>query len=151
MLWSAPAAPGKSAPTTSMAAHPTKCSAKICIVGDPFGLRDSSGRDLRALNLRLPRKFSGLRCCRAIIIRRNYLHRYEFRMRIRPEECLPLGLKKTIDDERVPFKSCPARAAGRFATDHSAAGIDGGEDAVGEDDFAAIGNPARIDRAMSLL
>ena len=77
------------------------------------------------------------------------MHRYEFRMRIRPDESLPLGLKKTIDDERVPFDGCPASATGRFASDHGAAGIDRGEDAVGEDDFAAIRNPARIDRAMS--
>jgi hypothetical protein len=70
-------------------------------------------------------------------------------MRIRPGQCLPLGFKKTVDDERIPFESCPARAAGRFAIDHSAAGIDCGEDAVEKDDFAAIRNPARIDRAMS--
>ena len=84
-----------------------------------------------------------------MIIGRNDLHRYEFRMCIRPDESLPLGLKKTIDDERVPFDGCPARATGRFASDHGAAGIDRGKDAVGEDDFAAIRNPARIDRAMS--
>jgi len=132
-----------------MAAHPTKCSAKICIVGDPFGLRDSSGRDLRGLNLRLlPRKLSGLRCCWAIIRRKN-LHHYEFRMRFRPGESLPLGLKKTVDHECTSFESCPASATGSFALDHSAAGIYRGEDAVGEDDFAAIRNPARIDRAMS--
>ena len=70
-------------------------------------------------------------------------------MRIRPGQCLPLGFKKTVDDERIPFGSCPAGAARRFASDHSAAGIDRGEDAVEQDDFAAIRNPARIDRAMS--
>ena len=77
------------------------------------------------------------------------MHCDEFRMRIRPDERLPLGLKKTIDYKRVPFDGCPAGAAGRFTIDHGAAGIDRGKDAIGEDDFAAIRNPARIDRAMS--
>ena len=62
---------------------------------------------------------------------------------------MPLGFKKTVDHDRIPFGSSPPRAAGRFAIDHSAAGIDCGEDAVEKDDFAAIRNPARIDRAMS--
>lgn len=78
------------------------------------------------------------------------MHRHEFRVRIRPGERLPLGFKKTIHHNRVSFGGCSAGAAGRFAIDHGAAGIDRGEDAVvGEDDFAAIRNPARIDRAMS--
>ena len=132
-----------------MAAHPTKCSAKIGIIGDPLGLRYSSGRDLCGLNLRLlPRKLSGLRCCWAIIRRKN-LHHYEFRMRFRPGQSLPLGFKKTIDHECTSLESCPASATGSFTLDHSAAGIDRGEDAVREDDFAAIRNPARVDRAMS--
>src|ERR1700730_19020856 len=122
-----------------MAAHPTKCSAKISIVGDPFGLRDISGRNLCALSLRLlPRKLSGLRHCRAIVVRRNNLHRYEFRMRIRPGESLPLGLKKTVDHECTSFEGCPASATGRFASDHSTAGIDRSEDAVGVEDVAAM-------------
>ena len=62
---------------------------------------------------------------------------------------MPFGFKKTVDDERIPFGGGPACAAGRFAIDHSAAGIDCGVDAVKQDDLAAIGNPTRIDRAMS--
>src|SRR5438045_3650084 len=70
-------------------------------------------------------------------------------MRIRPGECLSFGFKKTVDDERIPFGGGPASAARCLATDHSAAGIDCGIDAVEQDHFAAIRNPTRIDRAMS--
>ena len=62
---------------------------------------------------------------------------------------MPLRFKKAVDDERIPFGSGPARAAGRFATDHSATGIDRREDAIGQEDFAAIRNPAWIDCTVS--
>jgi hypothetical protein len=70
-------------------------------------------------------------------------------MRVRPGQSLPLGFKKTVDDERIPFGRGPASAAGRLATDDSSAGIHRGEDPVNQDDFAAVRNPALIDRAMS--
>jgi hypothetical protein len=70
-------------------------------------------------------------------------------MRIRPGQSLPLGFKKTVDDERIPFGRGPASAAGRLATDDSSAGVHRGKDAVNQDDFAAVRNPALIDRAMS--
>jgi len=62
---------------------------------------------------------------------------------------LPFGLKKTIHDDRISLGNRAARAARRFAISDSHAGIDRGEDTVGEDHFAAVRNPARIDRAMS--
>src|SRR5438034_119653 len=60
----------------------------------------------------------------------------------------PLGIAPTIClvCGTVPAATCAARC---FAIDHSAAGIDCGVDAVEQDDFAAIRNPTRIDRAMS--
>ena len=83
------------------------------------------------------------------MIRRNNLDGHELRMRIRPGECLPLRFKKAVDDERIPFGSGPARAASRFATDHSATGVDCREDTIGQEDFAAIRNPAWIDCTLS--
>lgn len=139
-----------------MAAHPAKWRAKIFIAGGPFGLLDScvhglppfglldgDRHGLAALTLRL------LRYSRAGIIGRNNSHRDEFRMRVRPRESLPFGFKEPIHYNGISFGSGAARAAGRSAIFEGKAGIDRGEDAVREDDFAAIRNPARIDRAMS--
>jgi hypothetical protein len=87
-------------------------------------------------------------CLRPGTWRRN-LHEHEGGVSSRPAQCLSLGLKKSIDDQGVPFERSPAGAPRGFAADHGGTGIDRQQGAIGKYDFTAVRNPARIDRAMA--
>ena len=80
--------------------------------------------------------------------RRN-LHEHKGGVSARPVQRLPLGFKKSIDDNRVSFERGPAGAPRGFAAHHRRTGIDGQQGAIGKRDFAAVRNSARIDRAMA--
>ena len=64
-------------------------------------------------------------------------------------ERLLFGFKKPVDDEGVPFERRPAGTAGCLAAHDGRAGIDCEQGGVRKRHFAAVRNPARIDRAMA--
>src|ERR1043166_352270 len=70
-------------------------------------------------------------------------------MRFFPVLCLLLGLEKTIDHHCILFCSRPTGKARGFAIDHSCSRVHRGKSPGRKDPLAAVGDAARIDRAMS--
>ena len=72
-------------------------------------------------------------------------------MRPRPGERLPFCFEKPIDHHRVALVNSPARFSRCRSVPHRRAGVNRGQPcAVGKKNTATVGNPARVDRAMSV-
>jgi len=70
-------------------------------------------------------------------------------MRSRPRERLPFCFEKPIDHHRVALVNSPARFSRCRSVPHRRAGVNRGQPcAVRKNNTAAVGNVARVDRAM---
>ncbi|PYK54069.1 MAG: hypothetical protein DME48_09335 [Verrucomicrobia bacterium] len=74
---------------------------------------------------------------------------HEVRMRIHPRYRLSLCFKKSVDYDSLELVRSPSTQTGRFATNDRRPGVDRCARLIRENNFAAVGNPLGIDRAMS--
>ena len=70
-------------------------------------------------------------------------------MPARPSVRFSFRFKKSVDHDGLKLARSPSAETRCFATNDRRAGIDRGADGIGKNDFAAVRNSFRIDRAMS--
>ena len=82
-------------------------------------------------------------------MRRRNSHEHEIRIPVRPVQRLLFCFKKPVNDQGASLKNRAAGAPRCLPADNCRAGIDREQSPIGKSDFAAVWNPARIDRAMA--
>jgi hypothetical protein len=122
--------------------HPARTSLRT-ICHSSSWLWCADGHDRQRSFLRLSKRRS------TVEIRWRNADEHEVRVAPRPAQGLLLRFEKAIDHDGVAFDCIPPQTSRRLAAPHRRTGIDRHECAVRQDNFAAVGNPPRIDRAVA--